>query len=191
MASTIAAYLLICIYLGTDARLRTGEKARSLTIDKADRKSTRLIGLAVGISVMLLLLSPLFNHFRLGQLEAGWFTGWLGIIMMLLGIFLRFWATRVLGRFYTRTLLTTADHRIVQDGPYRLLRHPGYSGSLLVWIGAGWAANNWIVFACVTLIFCLSYLYRIQTEETMLKAKFGEEYEDYVRRTRRLIPFIY
>jgi protein-S-isoprenylcysteine O-methyltransferase Ste14 len=191
MFSTITAFLLICIYLGADRQFRTGEKARSLTPDVTDRKSTYYIGLAVGISVLFLLLTPLLDHFRLGQWETGWFTGWLGVLLMLLGIALRAWATRVLGRFYTRTLLTTPDHRIVQEGPYKLVRHPGYTGSLLVWIGAGLAAANWIVLAVVTLVCCAGYLYRIDVEEAMLTAKFGQEYEDYMRRTNRLVPFVY
>ncbi len=191
MASTIAAYILIFIYLAADSRFRSGEQARSLSPDDADRKSTYFIGLAIGISVLFLLLAPLLNHFRLGQWETGPLSGWPGIILMLLGMALRLWATRVLGRFYTRTLLTTADHRIVQEGPYKLVRHPGYSGSLLVWIGAGLASTNWIVLLGITLICCLSYLYRIRSEEAMLKARFGEEYERYIRHTRRLIPYVF
>ncbi len=87
--------------------------------------------------------------------------------------------------------MTTAGHHIVQEGPYRLIRHPGYSGSLLVWIGAGLVTSNWIVLIVVTLVCISAYLYRIRSEEAMLVAEFGEEYENYIRRTRRLIPFVY
>jgi len=191
MASTFAAYLLICITLGADALFRTGAKARSLAPDAADRKSTRYISAAIAISILSLLLAPLLNHFHLGQLDSGGFPGWLGVVLMLLGMGLRVWAMRVLGRFYTRTLLTTADQRIVQEGPYRRVRHPGYSGTLLIWIGAGLAVSNWIVLAVVALVCCASYLYRIRTEEAMLVAAFGNDYEDYMRRTKRLIPFVY
>ncbi len=191
MAAALAAYLLIGIYLGTDAHFRTGAKARSLTPDAADRKSTRTISLAVGLSILCLLLAPLLNHFRLGPLAAGWFPGWLGVILSVLGMTLRAWAMRVLGRFYTRTLLTAADQRLVQEGPYQWVRHPGYTGTLLIWIGAGLAVANWIVLAIIALACCLSYLYRIRSEEAMLMAKFGKEYEAYMRQTRRLIPYVY
>lgn len=110
---------------------------------------------------------------------------------MALGIALRAWSTRVLGRFYTRTLLITPNHHIVQDGPYKLVRHPGYSGSLLVWVGAGLAVSNWIVFLIITLVSFIAYIYRIQSEEAMLIAEFGGEYEEYIRRTKRLIPYVY
>ena len=191
MAATVAAYLLVIIYFASDKRFRTDKNARQLTLDETDRKSTYYLLLAYGISILFLLLALLFNYFRLGLLEVGWFFGWIGVVVMVLGISLRAWATRVLGRFYTRTLLTTPDHRVVQDGPYKLVRHPGYSGSLLVWIGAGVATTNWIVLAVVTVVCCAAYLYRIHSEEAMLMASFGTEYEDYRRRTRRLIPFIY
>ena len=140
---------------------------------------------------MFLLLAPLFNYLHFGRLGAGGFPGWLGVLLMALGMALRAWSTRVLGRFYTRTLLITPDQRVVQEGPYRLVRHPGYVGSLLVWIGASLAVSNWIVSLMVTLASFIAYIYRSQSEEAMLIARFGEEYEEYIRRTKRLIPFLY
>ena len=71
------------------------------------------------------------------------------------------------------------------------MRHPGYSGSLLVWIGAGLAVSNWIVFAAVTLVCVIAYIYRMRSEEAMLVSRFGKEYEEYIRRTKRLIPYVY
>ena len=142
--------------------MRSGEKARSLVSDETDQQSTRRLVLALVVSILFLLLAPLFNYFRIGQLGAGWFPGWLGVGIIVLGIALRAWSTRVLGRFYTRTLLITHDHRVVQEGPYKLVRHPGYTGSLLVWVGAGLAASNWIVLFMVTLVCFIAYIYRIQ-----------------------------
>lgn len=191
MASTITGYLLVLVYLVTDARLRSGEKARSLVSGETDQKSTRGLVLALVVSILFLLLAPLFNYLRLGRAGAGWLPGWFGVGIMVLGIVLRAWSTRVLGRFYTRTLLITPDHRVVQEGPYKVVRHPGYTGSLLVWVGAGLAASNWIVFLMVTLVSFIAYIYRIQSEEAMLVAEFGGEYEEYIRRTKRLIPYVY
>jgi len=191
MASSIAAYLLILIYLGADARLRKGAKARSLAPGGADRQSTRAISVAIVTSITCLLLAPLLNYFHLSWLGSGWFPGWVGVALMGLGLGLRWWAMRVLGRFYTRTLLTAADQRIVQDGPYRRVRHPGYSGTLLIWIGAGLAVSNGWVLAVIALACGASYGYRIHVEEGMLVETFGQEYTDYMRGTKRLIPFVY
>jgi protein-S-isoprenylcysteine O-methyltransferase len=79
----------------------------------------------------------------------------------------------------------------VEEGPYRLLRHPGYSGNLLMWAGAGLAASNWIIFSIITLAMVMSYVYRIQSEEAMLVAQLGAEYSAYIKRTRRIVPFLY
>jgi protein-S-isoprenylcysteine O-methyltransferase Ste14 len=182
---------LVFVYLVTDARFRSGDKARSIVADKTDRQSTYRLVQALVVSMVLLLLAPLFNYLRIGRAAVGWFPGWPGVALMVAGIGLRAWSTRVLGRFYTRTLLIDAGHRIVQQGPYRLVRHPGYCGSLLVWIGAGLAVSNWIVFAMVTLVCFIAYSYRMRSEEAMLVARFGDEYEDYSRRTKRLIPYVY
>ncbi len=191
MVSTIAAFLLIIIYFVTDKRFRTDKSAQQLTLSASDRSSTSYLLVAYGISILLLLISPLLNLLHVARYNPSSDWGWLGILLMLLGIGLRAWATRVLGRFYTRTLVTTADHRVVQEGPYRLIRHPGYTGSLLVWIGAGLAVTNWLVFALVALICVTAYLYRIRSEEAMLTADLGQAYLDYRQRTKRLIPYIF
>jgi protein-S-isoprenylcysteine O-methyltransferase len=190
MASTIVAYLLIFTYFITDKRVRSDKTAQQLTPSETDRRSTGYLLAAYGLSIFFLLISPLLNYAQIGHIAIVYW-GWLGIALMLAGIALRAWAARVLGRFYTRTLLTTTDHRIVQDGPYRLIRHPGYSGSLLVWIGAGLAVSNWIALALVTLACTAAYLYRIKSEETMLIDAFGQAYLDYCQKTKRLIPFVY
>ena len=191
MVSTITGYLLVFVYLVSDMRLRSGEKAKSIAANATDRQSTYRLVQAFGVSILFLLLAPLFNYFRIGRVSAGWFPGWLGVGLMVAGIALRAWSTRVLGRFYTRTLQIDAGHRIVQQGPYKLVRHPGYSGSLLVWIGASLATANWITFAIVTLVCVIAYIYRMRSEEAMLVASFGQEYEEYIRRTKRLIPYVY
>ncbi len=191
MAATFAAYALVFVFFASDRFVRRDQEARKVKVDESDRRSTYILLLAYGISILLLLLALLLNYFRIGQLKVGPVFGWMGVLLMAAGIALRAWATRTLGRFYTRTLLTAISHRVVQDGPYRLVRHPGYSGSLLVWIGAGAATSNWIILILVALVCVGAYFYRIQSEEAMLITAFGKEYRDYIQKTHRLIPYIY
>ncbi len=110
---------------------------------------------------------------------------------MLLGLILRLQATRTLGAFFTRTLVAAADQPIIQKGPYRVVRHPGYLGDLLMWIGASMATQNGFAIAFITCVMLLAYAYRIRREETMLRVTLGESYAAYMARTKRLIPFIY
>ena len=97
----------------------------------------------------------------------------------------------MLGAFYTRTLRTSAEQRLIEDGPYRLVRNPGYLGDLLLWLGAGFAAANWIVLAIIIFPMLRVYRSRIKAEEAMLADAFPQEYSGYARRTWRLIPFLY
>ena len=94
--------------------------------------------LVTGLS---LLGAPVLNSFGVGRIDAG-SVGWIGLVIAILGIALRFWANRTLGQFYTRTLRVTEDQPIIDQGPYRVIRHPGYLGVLLMWVGASLATGG-------------------------------------------------
>jgi len=113
------------------------------------------------------------------------------VFMMLGGIGLRAWANTILGAFYTRTLRVTEEQQLIQHGPYRLLRHPGYTGSILLWIGAGLASMNRVSAATIAIVTASAYIYRIKAEEFMLEQTFGSAYRAYQRGTWRLFPLIY
>jgi protein-S-isoprenylcysteine O-methyltransferase Ste14 len=98
---------------------------------------------------------------------------------------------RVLGEYYSRTLRVTEAQVIVTKGPYRVVRHPGYPGTICVWIGFGLGNSNWIATVTVALLLFGVYGYRIRSEEVMLIDTFGEQYQAYRQRTWRLLPFIY
>jgi protein-S-isoprenylcysteine O-methyltransferase Ste14 len=83
-----------------------------------------------------------------------------------------------------------SDHRIVANGPYRVIRHPAYTGSLLTLVGLGLASRTWGGTLVILVLFGLVYNYRISVEEKALTAEFGEEYIDYAGKTKRLIPFL-
>jgi protein-S-isoprenylcysteine O-methyltransferase Ste14 len=192
MFTTIGAYLLIAVFfLGIESRLRQGEQAKSLRPGQFDRGSTGLIGAAVQISFITLLLAPVLNHFQMGQIRYGTFVGGFGLAVMMGGIALRYWAATTLGEFYTRTLLVKAEHQIVESSPYRIIRHPGYLGFMLMLAGAGLATMNWMVTALITIVVSVIYAYRIHAEEAMLRTALSEQYKAYMAHTWRLIPLVY
>src|SRR5262249_22190025 len=131
------------------------------------------------------------NAYRLAEASQAPFIGWLGVVVMVGGLGLRLWAQAVLGRHYTTTLRHTDDQPIVRAGPYCLLRHPGYAGLLLAWVGAGLATANWAVASGIALLMLVAYGYRIAAEEAMMLSAFGDRYREYRARTWRLIPFVY
>lgn len=191
MVTTVAAYILLALFVALEGVLRKGDAAKSLEVASSDRGTTRWVGWAFLIGATVLLLVPLLNYWGLGLLGGDHHLAWLGILVMLGGFALRVWSNRVLGEFYTRTLRTVEQQRLIQQGPYGVLRHPGYLGSLLMWAGAGLATFNWLAVVLIVPLFLAAYGFRIGAEERMLREKFGAQYEQYRRRTWKLFPFLF
>ncbi len=112
-----------------------------------------------------------------------------GLFLMALGLALREWSVVTLGRFFTVDVAVQAGHAVVDRGPYRLIRHPSYSGALLAALGAGLAFGNWISLALAAFPALAMLVWRIRVEEDALARGLGEPYRAYMRRTKRLIPF--
>jgi protein-S-isoprenylcysteine O-methyltransferase Ste14 len=112
-----------------------------------------------------------------------------GIALIVGGEVFRLYAIRSLGRYFTFVVALHPDQRVVESGPYRLIRHPSYTGSLVTVLGICLAMANWLSFLGM-IPAVLGYLYRIRIEECALVEGLGEEYRAYQRRTKRLIPYI-
>jgi protein-S-isoprenylcysteine O-methyltransferase Ste14 len=107
------------------------------------------------------------------------------------GLWIRHSAMVTLAAHFTYQVDIHADHRLVQEGLYRRIRHPGYLGQLLVFLGIGLALANWLSIVGLLVPVMVGFAWRIHVEEAALRARFGEEFDDYCRRTRRLIPWLY
>jgi protein-S-isoprenylcysteine O-methyltransferase Ste14 len=117
--------------------------------------------------------------------------GLFGIALMLAGISVRWVAIYTLGKYFTRRVTILDDHRVVQSGLYKYLRHPSYSGFLLGNLGLGLAFSNWLSLIIIFVPTLAAALYRMHVEEKALTQAFGSEYVDYCRATHRLIPKLY
>jgi len=184
------AYTLLIFFFITEPLLRQGKTARSWQEGPADRGSTRLLRAAVGLAFLGMPIAPLLNRMKIGRFHSKTLA-WSGIAAMLAGLALRIWSFQVLGAFYTRTLRTSTQQHLITKGPYHLIRHPGYLGNLLIWLGAGLNTANWIAPATFIIPMIGAYGYRIQAEEALLADAFPQEYPAYASHTWRLIPFIY
>jgi protein-S-isoprenylcysteine O-methyltransferase Ste14 len=114
-----------------------------------------------------------------------------GIALMLAGMAFRFYAMWVLGRFFTYDVAIQAGQTTVEAGPYRYIRHPSYTGALITLVGFGLALGNWAAVLAILVCMGTAYAYRISVEESALVAALGEPYKQYMRRTRRLVPFLF
>lgn len=111
-----------------------------------------------------------------------------GCVVGLGGLALRLWAIRSLGGLFTRDLRAGPEHRIVEHGPYRVVRHGAYTGAILLFAGVGLGLGNWLSLLSCAALPTIGYVERISREEALLRQRFGAEYAEYARRTYRLIP---
>lgn len=115
----------------------------------------------------------------------------LGVILMLLGVALRWYAIWMLGRYFTRDVAVSANQQVVRRGPYRFVRHPAYSGTFLTMIGVGLALTNWASLLVLCICVLLGHLYRVRVEEKALIRAIGQPYIEYMRHTKRFIPWVF
>ena len=151
-----------------------------------DRRSSLLVWVAIFATLALVPLLSSANLLRFGG-----YIAWAGLIIMAAGIGVRAWARVVLGRFFSVKLEMREKQPLVEEGPYVRVRHPGYLGYIVMWVGLAVASASGLAVIAVIVLFSAVYSYRIRNEEAMLSATFGPAYEEYKKRTRRLIPFIY
>ncbi len=113
-----------------------------------------------------------------------------GLILILSGYGLMFTALFTLRKNYSSTLVIREDHQLITHGVYRYVRHPIYLGVLIVAAGFTVLAGSLRGFLIMALLLPI-LLVRIRLEERLLLAAFGEQYQRYQNRTRKLIPFLY
>lgn len=116
---------------------------------------------------------------------------WTGLSLMATGMVLRTWSIRVLARFFTVDVTIRPDHKLVSDGPYRALRNPSYTGSLMTFYGFALAlGDSWSLLIIVVAVTA-AFPWRIRIEERVLARAFPDQYPAYARATSRLIPHVW
>jgi protein-S-isoprenylcysteine O-methyltransferase Ste14 len=157
-----------------------------------EQKGNRISNILIGIALTWMILLPtiirlIFNE----QKEMGNFFLFLGIAVGFAGNWIRIAAITHLGRFYSRNVSVQSKHVLIQDGWYRFIRHPGYLGTFLTYLGFAISTSS-ILAVCINIaLFMIAYSYRISVEEKTLMVEFGDDYQRYKERTWRMIPFIF
>ena len=115
---------------------------------------------------------------------------WIGLGIVFGGIVWRWYSIQTLGKYFTGVVFVHDEQRIVQHGPYRLVRHPSYSGALFATIGLGLMIDNWASLLALVVGLGMALLYRIRVEEDALRQL--PTYQEYMRQTPcRLIPYLF
>lgn len=155
-----------------------------------DHSQRGIMALGVLALVGLIVLVPWEYARYQGPLPRNAVLAWIGLALVCAGICLQIAAFHALRGMYTSRLGIQEDHRLVTHGPYRRLRHPGYLSNLMCLAGIGLSMSS---LAGIGLTLCVIPLIvkRIEQEERMLLAEFGEVYRAYQERTSKLIPGLY
>ena len=114
-----------------------------------------------------------------------------GLVIILLGLLLRVWTRLTIGTMYSGYLRVKVGHVLVTDGPYRFVRHPGYSGLVLMALGLCIGYSSLIGLIAIPILLIPGLSFRMKVEERMLSEEFRDDYWAYARRAKKLIPGIW
>lgn len=145
-----------------------------------------ILGALIGTIIIAMVLRELQSFAGLalaGQL--------LGVVLLAAGVLLRFWGILHLKSQFTRYVTVREGDEIVSTGPYRKLRHPLYTGLLLITLGMAFFFASPIAAVIGGSVMIWALLQRIEYEEQLLIEKFGPDYQEWMKKRARLIPFIY
>lgn len=174
-------YILFGVYWDIAA------KRSSVFVRSESRASALLHQLLIALSALLIVF-PLPGLLHRLMPASNLFTA-LGIAIEGLGIALAIWARRALGNNWSREVGIKEGHRLVRLGPYARVRHPIYAGALLIYVGLAVAAGR--VHALLGLaLACAAYWRKIAMEERILRQAYGATFNDYLRNSRLLIPYL-
>jgi protein-S-isoprenylcysteine O-methyltransferase len=184
------ASICAAVYVASEFGLSIVKRAHGGESQLADQGSLRLLWIVISCSMFLAFSqkyqTPQFDFRALAVPATA-----IGAVFFVAGLAIRWYAIIYLGRFFTVNVAIASDHKLIDGGPYRYVRHPSYSGALLAFLGLGLCLGNWVSIAIIAIPILSVFLWRIHVEEAALLRGLGNQYQSYMDRTKRLIPGIY
>ena len=134
--------------------------------------------------------------FSIGATKTGRVHHWdtffaIGMVLVVIGFTIRMYSILTLSQYFTYSVAKVENHKIISTGPYKFIRHPGYLGQCIIFMGISISISNWLSILLMMIPVTLGYLYRIKVEEKFMTDQFGDAYKDYQDRTKRIIPLLY
>jgi protein-S-isoprenylcysteine O-methyltransferase Ste14 len=182
------AALFICTALVWTASEVIQGLRRRTNATNTDRYSLMVLRVSVTVGIFLAVF---VQRVSATQVQYTQLILALSLILLWCGVGLRWWCFRTLGRYFTFTVMTSADQPVITTGPYRFVRHPSYAAMLLALTGIGLTFGNWLSLAAVLAFALIGFLNRIRVEEAALASTLGAKYTTYASTRKRLIPFVW
>jgi len=160
------------------------------TIAQSDPLSKRLEIAAfwippIGMGITAITMN-IFGSIRLAGIING-----IGLLLCIVGLGLRYWSRRILGRFFTIGVVKQEGHQVIQNGPYRFVRHPAYLAFMLFYLGFPLVIGSWFGLLILSLPALVIFLWLVIVEDEHLAKAMGREYQEYQKRSTRLIPYVW
>jgi protein-S-isoprenylcysteine O-methyltransferase Ste14 len=114
-----------------------------------------------------------------------------GVVLTVIGLMIRIQSILTLKQYFTYSVSQVENHELIETGFYKVIRHPGYLGQLMIFAGISTSLSNWLSILLMMIPITFGYIYRIKVEERFMIEQMGENYLNYQKRTKRLIPMIY
>jgi protein-S-isoprenylcysteine O-methyltransferase Ste14 len=188
-------YMVISwIWVGSETLVAIITRTRRSTGTVNDRGSLLLLWVvifgSISAAVRLAVTHPP-NMFNSARFHYGQWLLPVSFVVLIIGLAIRWTAILTLGKSFSINVAIHKDQKVQRTGIFRYVRHPSYSGMLIIFAAIGINLRNWESLVIVLVFPIAALLYRIHVEEAALNRAFGADYADYSARTRRLIPGIY
>ncbi len=181
--------LLLGLWILSEILLTFLKRATRVHKRKGKRGSVVLVWLVIFVSIFIANVALFLVPQRFPGNALVYTT--VAAVLIITGIGIRWWAIVTLGRFFSVDIALQEHHQIVQNGPYRWIRHPAYTGLLIIFLGVGIAFNSWLSLVLIVAPITVFFLYRIRIEEEALSEELGQAYLEYCKTTKRLLPGIF
>jgi protein-S-isoprenylcysteine O-methyltransferase Ste14 len=181
--------IYIAAYWEESAIVRRAQKSAKQA-GSLDAGSCRVIMLGMGFASLVAFPLAWIGPLRFAApLQVPMFA--FGVIAVAAGALIRKRCFRLLGDAFTGDVQVQPGQKIVNTGPYALLRHPAYTGGSLMNVGIALALGSWASLALLLVASFAVYSYRIAVEESALLAELGEPYREFLATRKRIIPYIW
>ena len=159
-------------------------------VRRAGARREILYNVVTVIGMVLLFGFYRLRHYHIAVWQVGRRTAWCMVGLAAIGFSFTWWARVHLGRLWSRWVVSKTDHRIIQSGPYALVRHPIYTGISLAMLATAVMFGTLAAY-CGALLIILGFYLKARVEERFLKEELGAEtYDIYARRVPMLVPFL-
>ena len=178
----LACWVSLGVYWNISARsIKSAAEQQSFT--------ARLARMPVWLGFVLFLVAWI-HPFGIVAILRSAFSDSVGVAICALGLFVAIWSRRALGSEWSQDVELKRGHKLVQSGPYRLMRHPIYTGHLLMGLGTA-IASGWLIAFVGFASFAVGFWIKLKQEESLLLHSFPDEYPTYKMRVKALIPYLF